>query len=116
MRSQFGERKNTALHLAAEDDYSACVKLLLEAGANINARNVDDQTALHVACLSQSVETVDMLIKYGADLTLTYRDGRTAIHASIVKEANLKIAIEIIIFRFRRRFSRTILDTLILDT
>lgn len=88
VRSQFGDRKNTALHLAAEDDYFDCVKLLLEAGANVNSRNADGQTALHLACLSQSVETVDVLIKYKADITLTYRDGRTAIHASIVKEVD----------------------------
>ena len=83
-----GNKRNTALHLAAEDDFSDCVKLLIEAGANVNARNGDDQTPLHVACLSQSIETVELLIKHGADVKAIYRDGRTALHASIVKETS----------------------------
>lgn len=87
VRSQFGKRRMTALHLAAEDDYSECVKLLLANGAKVDARNVDNQTPLHLACLSQSAETVEILIKNGTDVNATYKDGRTALHASIVKES-----------------------------
>lgn len=104
VRSQFGKRRLTALHLgksgnahefhklqvlfpAAEDDYIDCVKLLLEHGAKVDARNVDNQTPLHLACLSQCVETVELLIKYRADVNAIYKDGRSALHAAIVKES-----------------------------
>lgn len=72
---------------AAEDDYTDCVKLLLEHGAKVDARNVDNQTPLHLACLSQCVETVEILIKYRADVNAIYKDGRSALHAAIVKES-----------------------------
>lgn len=73
--------------LAAEDDYIDCVKLLLEHGAKVDARNVDNQTPLHLACLSQCVETVELLIKHRADVNAIYKDGRSALHAAIVKES-----------------------------
>lgn len=73
--------------LAAEDDYSECVQLLLNYKAIVDARNIDNQTPLHLACLSQCSETVDILIKHKADVNSTYKDGRTALHASIVKES-----------------------------
>ena len=72
---------------AAENDYTDCVQLLLENGAEANARNANSQTALHLACLAQCVETVEVLIKYNADVNAVYKDGRTALHAAIVKES-----------------------------
>lgn len=87
VRSQFGRRKLTALHLAVEEDHTDCVRALLDANADIDARNVDMQTPLHLACLSQSAETVDLLIARGANVNAIYKDGRTALHAAIVKES-----------------------------
>lgn len=87
VRSQFGPRKITALHLCAADDYAECAKLLLDQGASIDAKNADNQTPLHVACLDQSIETTELLISRGANVNALYRDGRTALHAAIVKES-----------------------------
>lgn len=87
VRSKYGYRKNTALHIAAEDDFYECVKILLDKGANINAVNGDGQTPLHLACLSQSVESVNVLIERGANVNAIYKDGRTALHAAIVKQS-----------------------------
>lgn len=87
VRSQFGKRRLTALHLAAEDDYADCVKLLLDNGAQMDARNADNQSPLHLACLAQSVESVEILIQHGVDVNATYKDGRTSLHAAIVKES-----------------------------
>lgn len=86
-RSQYGQKKITSLHLAASENYLDCVKLLIAAGADIDARNRDQQTPLHLACLSQCHETVTYLISQNADVHAIYRDGRTALHASIVKES-----------------------------
>lgn len=87
VRSQFGKRRLTALHLAAEDDFGDCVKLLLEHDASVDARDVEDKTPLHLACLSQCAESVEILLKHGADVNAAYKDGRTALHAAIVKES-----------------------------
>ena len=73
--------------MAASENYLDCVKLLIDAGADIDARNRDNQTPLHLACLSQCQETLKCLIQNGANVHAIYRDGRTALHASIVKES-----------------------------
>lgn len=72
---------------AAEDDYTDCVRLLLDNGAIVDSKNQQNQTPLHLACLSQCVETIDILIKHGANVNAIYRDGRTALHAAIVRES-----------------------------
>lgn len=74
------------LILAAEEDYVACVRLLLENKAQIDAVNADNQTALHLACLAQSTESIEVLIKHGANVNAVYKDGRNALHACLVKE------------------------------
>ena len=60
------------------DDFKSRAKALVEAGANVNARNADEQTPLHVACLAQSVETVELLIK-------TYPDGKVSGYMNALK-------------------------------
>lgn len=87
VRSQFGRNRMTALHLAAENDYTKCVRLLLERGAAVDARNAGQQTPLHLACLAQCADAVEVLLKHGADVRAVYKDGRTALHAAIVKES-----------------------------
>lgn len=85
MRVQCGTEKSTALHLAAADGDVECVKLLLDARADINARNHKHQTALHLAALSQSTEILEVLLKRGADPNVVDTDGRIPLHGAIVK-------------------------------
>lgn len=87
VRSQFGRARMTALHLAAENDYTQCARALLERGAAVDARNAGNQTPLHLACLAQCADAVEVLLKHGADVRAIYKDGRTALHAAIVKES-----------------------------
>ena len=61
--------------------------MLLDNGAEIDARNAENQTPLHLACLSQCIETVELLIKWRANVNAIYRDGRTSLHAAIVKQS-----------------------------
>ena len=47
-----GSERNSALHFAAENGYLECCRLLVEAGADINVRNGQDDTPLILACLN----------------------------------------------------------------
>ena len=57
------------------------LSLLLEAGADVNARNVDGATALMMAAMhgADSVEVINALIKAGADVNAKTEEGKTAL-------------------------------------
>lgn len=80
------DKKNTALHLAAEGGFSECISLLLCKGANADARNYKGQTALHLAARAQSVECVEMLLDTAAcDSNAVDNDMRSPLHAAVGK-------------------------------
>ena len=56
----------TALHIASIWGYSEIVKILIEAGTNVNVVNVDGRTALQRASFFGYSEIVKMLEKAGA--------------------------------------------------
>ena len=70
---------NTLLAAAALMGHTEIVTLLLEHGADVNARSRDDGTALHAAAFLGRTETVKLLLKKGADTTLQNNMGGTAI-------------------------------------
>ena len=53
-------------------------KILLEAGADVNARNEGDFTALHCAAFTGSPELVQIFVEHGADIDARDWRGRTA--------------------------------------
>ncbi|GMF20000.1 unnamed protein product [Phytophthora lilii] len=55
--------KNTALHYAACNNKATAISMLLDAGANLFARNAYGFTALDIAWLNGRREAVDMLMK-----------------------------------------------------
>ncbi len=58
----------TALHFAARAGASAFIKILLDAGAAVNAQTkTDGLTALHFATYKKSPECVELLLEHGAD-------------------------------------------------
>jgi cytohesin len=58
------------LHIAATNDESEIISLLIEAGAEIDGLAVGDLTPLHVAARSGSAGAVDTLLGAGSDPTL----------------------------------------------
>ncbi len=68
-----------ALLAAVEAGDLGTVRELLEAGADVDARDGDDQTALHLACGQPECnpEMAAALIEAGADLDARDKDGRT---------------------------------------
>ena len=69
----------TLLATAALMGHTEVVALLLEHGADINAKSRDGGTALHAAAFLGRAETVKFLLDKGADTTLRSNMGGTAI-------------------------------------
>jgi ankyrin repeat protein len=61
------ETGETALHLAAGEGHLEIVKLLLEHGADVNAKTAYE-TALHLAAGEGHLEIVKLLLEHGADV------------------------------------------------
>ncbi|MCO5581915.1 hypothetical protein L7F22_035804 [Adiantum nelumboides] len=74
-------RKTTALQIAAYHGNVDVLALLLEMGAECNARNINGQTPLMFACKSGNALCVEQLLLYGADaLAFEVVSGRTCLH------------------------------------
>ena len=70
---------NGLLSAAANADL-ARIRSILEAGTDINARNLDGLTALHTAVLNNQRDAVKFLIRSGADVNAAAGDNITALH------------------------------------
>jgi hypothetical protein len=71
------DKADTALHLAAYYDHIALVKLLIEAGADVDKKTRTGSTALSVAAEHGHTSCVMALLRAGADINL---EGRTPIY------------------------------------
>ena len=76
----------TALMWAAGWGYTETVKVLIDAGANVNATGKHDHTALMMsagaavgAVRESHTETVKVLVEAGADVSAKQKDGKTAL-------------------------------------
>ena len=73
-----------AVVLSDRDDSSALLALLLEAGADVERRGLNDWTPLHAAASRDDAAAIELLLGWGADLS-----ARTSIddHATPLEEA-----------------------------
>ena len=64
-----GLKKATALHLAVLRNQHAAIRLLIERGANLDARDFpDNATPVHFAAVHGDLETIRLLVEAGADV------------------------------------------------
>jgi ankyrin repeat protein len=72
-------QKVMPLHSAAASRSLEIARLLLEHGADPDARQNDDFTPLHEAAANGQLEMVSLLLAHGADVNLSQKSGRTAL-------------------------------------
>ena len=74
-QTQYG---STTLHAASENGHVEVVKILIQAGGNVNTqRSSDGWTPLHWASSRGHVEVITALLAAGADKTVKDRGGNT---------------------------------------
>jgi hypothetical protein len=86
-------KKTTPLHEAAGKGADRICSLLLQAGANINARNSSGHTPLHEG--SSHLSVVKVLIEYQVDVNAKSKRGRTALHRAAV-EGDVSVVTELL--------------------
>ncbi len=79
----------TPLDMAANIGNAEFIKMLLDSGANVNAKDNDNNTALHWASLNGKEAAVRLLLENGADLVENCV-GTTAIHDA-TKNGHLEV-------------------------
>ena len=77
-RSQ-NSMRNQALHAAAAGRAAEVCRILLDAGADVNATQAGGYTALHAAAQTGQRELMELLLARGADVDARTEDGATAL-------------------------------------
>lgn len=80
------DQANTPLHAALPGSHHDIVTALLDAGADVNARQSHSFTPLHEAALIGNPEIARLLLERGADPEMTTDDGKTALQLAEEKE------------------------------
>ena len=82
----------TSLHCAVNEDFKGShrelVKLLIDKGADVNARDDILDTPLHGA---SNKETAEILIKAGADVNAKNINGKAILYSSVRNAANVSV-------------------------
>ncbi|MEW6115223.1 MAG: ankyrin repeat domain-containing protein [Thermodesulfobacteriota bacterium] len=71
---------HTALMIAAQNNDTEMLNLLLEHGADVNGRNFDQSTALHEAAKNGSLEAAQLLVNRGARRDIEDGYGQTPLN------------------------------------
>ena len=79
-----GEEGETKLAIAAKNGDVNLVKILIKAGAKIDAKDKSQWQPLHTACVYDHIEVVKTLLKSGANVNAVivneFNVGQTALH------------------------------------
>ncbi len=87
-----GLRGATAIVSAAEHNHVETVVALLNAGADIQGKNLEENTPLHMATTLESpVPLIRLLLKKGADIACINRNGHTPVRMAIANANALAV-------------------------
>ena len=77
--NQRGRRGQTALHMAVHHIHADVVEVLIDAGADIEAKDENGRSPLHRASEKGAIAIVQLLIKAGAGVRVTDNNGATCL-------------------------------------
>ncbi|XP_046971112.1 transient receptor potential channel pyrexia isoform X2 [Vanessa cardui] len=78
----------TPLHVAASLGSASCMKLLLDAGADVRAAlGPGRATALHLAAVDGHAECASLLLEHGAHIDCTNSRGQTSLHLAALAQS-----------------------------
>ena len=83
----------TPLHSASANDKSEVVALLLDGGADIEARDGDGWTPLHIAVEKNKPEVVTLLLDRGANIEARTEHEATSLHFAAAKNESEAVAL-----------------------
>nr|XP_020446458.1 ankyrin repeat and SOCS box protein 2-like isoform X2 [Monopterus albus]XP_020446459.1 ankyrin repeat and SOCS box protein 2-like isoform X2 [Monopterus albus]XP_020446461.1 ankyrin repeat and SOCS box protein 2-like isoform X2 [Monopterus albus] len=78
-------QEQTALLLAASCEHMACVRCLLEAGADPDISSKNKETPLYKACELENVDMISIILSYGATVNQRCGQGWTALHEAVFR-------------------------------
>tara|TARA_R110002124_G_scaffold64985_2_gene177963 strand:+ start:786285 stop:786944 length:660 start_codon:yes stop_codon:yes gene_type:complete len=78
LEATYGRYKSTPLLWAVLNDKLQCLKILIKAGADLNAQDADSDTALICASKKGLNKGISLLLKADADTTIVNAEGKTA--------------------------------------
>ncbi len=76
----YNDHDYTPLMCAVENGHEKCARLLLQNGANVEARDEKGKTALHKAAENGHISCLKELIRYGASVNVKSEDASTPLH------------------------------------
>ena len=74
------DQGGSPLHLASAYNHFKTMQLLIQHGADVNARDNGNSTPLHLASRWGGVESVQLLVQHGADVNARDEDDSTPLH------------------------------------
>jgi len=69
-------------HINPDIDFRS-LKLLLQKGADVNAKNKDDGTPLHKAIILENIEIIKLLLEKGAKINILDKNGVSALYIAV---------------------------------
>lgn len=73
----------TPLHEACSHGWYEVALRLLQSGANVNARGLDNDTPLHDAAINGHVKVAKLLVERGADINAKNSKGKTPLDVAL---------------------------------
>jgi len=75
----------TALHIVAQYGKINSISALIQAGADVNAKDNEGKTAFHYATEKGQIDVIKLLKELGADVNAKDNEGKTALHYAAEK-------------------------------
>ena len=76
----------TALHISVQQQFTECLKLLMEYDADVNLQDLEGNTPIHIAFINGSDSYLnEMMPCYSINLKLRNKKGYNVIHLAVIK-------------------------------